>query len=379
MTRPVPAALDVARVRAAFPATRHVTYLDLANRTLLPQPVLDEIERFAREAAGTGGDKEEWARLVEEARAEVAALIGAGPAEIAFVKNTAEGLNAAANALGLGRGDAVVLNDLEHPNNVYPWLHLARRGVEVRWVQSRGGRVHLADLLAELRRGARVVALSHVTASTGVRADLAALASACHAHGARLVVDAIQSIGVVPVDVHAAGVDLLAAGAHKGLLALHGVGILYCRRDLIPSLEPVYAARAGLQPGSAGDPRAGTVPFADDARRFELGNPNYLGIRALRVAVRFIRRLGVDAIEVRVRELVERLLDGLDRRGIETLTPADPADRAGIVSFRVADPGATVRRLAAGQVIVSERAGAVRASPHVYNTEEDVDRLLSEL
>jgi selenocysteine lyase/cysteine desulfurase len=97
------------------------------------------------------------------------------------------------------------------------------------------------------------------------------------------------------------------------------------------------------------------------------------------VAVRFIRRLGVDAIEVRVRELVERLLDGLDRRGIETLTPADPADRAGIVSFRVADPGATVRRLAAGQVIVSERAGAVRASPHVYNTEEDVDRLLSEL
>jgi selenocysteine lyase/cysteine desulfurase len=365
---------DFGRVREAFPATKHVTYLDLANKNILPQPVIDEIGRFVQDAGSTGGDKDGWKRVVEETRAEVAGLIGAGPDEIAFVKNTSEGLNAAARGLGLEQGDVVVLNDLEHPNNVYPWLALARHGVEVRWVRSRDGRIPLEDLERQIAEGARVVAISHVTSASGFRTDLAALGRACRQHGARLVVDAIQSAGVVPVDVGAAGVDLLACGAHKGLLGVHGVGVLYCRRELIPSMTPVYAARDSMSAAAAA---ALEVRFAPDARRFEIGNPNYLGIHALRAGVRFVREIGAGAIESRVLALSGLVLDGLRARGIASATPSVASERAGIVSARVADPEAAVRRLAARGIVVSVKGGALRVTPHVYNTEDEIERLLA--
>jgi cysteine desulfurase/selenocysteine lyase len=363
---------DFARLRAAFPALRHLAYLDLANKNVLPEPVLRAIAAFLEEGARTGGDKEGWKRAVEETRAEVAALIGADPGEIAFVKNTSEGLNLAARGLRLGAGDAVILNDLEHPNNVYPWLALGRHGVAVRRVPSRAGRVLLEDLERELDRGAAVVAISHVQSPNGFRIDLAALGRACRRRGARLVVDGIQSVGVVPVDVRAMGVDLLACGAHKGLLGLHGTGFLYCRRELVPAVEPPYAARDSMRPGTGHE-----IDFADDARRFEGGNPNYLGLHALAAGVRFVREIGVDAIAVRVLALSGRLAEGLRARGVEVWTPAPDAERAGIVSFRTADPDGTVRRLAARGIVTSVKEGAVRASPHFYSTEDEIDRLLA--
>jgi selenocysteine lyase/cysteine desulfurase len=365
---------DFARVREAFPAAKQVTYLDLANKNILPQPVIDGIGRFLQDASLTGGDKDGWKQVVEETRAEVAGLIGADAAEIAFVKNTSEGLNVAARGLGLERGDVVILNDLEHPNNVYPWLALARHGVEVRWVRSRAGRIPLEDLERQMAQGARVVAVSHVTSATGFRTDLAALGRACRRHGVRLVVDAIQSAGVVPVDVGAAGVDVLACGAHKGLLGVHGVGVLYCRRELMRSMTPVYAARDSMSPSAAA---ALELRFAEDARRFEIGNPNYLGIHALRAGVRFVRGIGVEAIEARVLELSRLLLDGLRARGIASATPAAASERAGIVSVRVGDPDETVRRLAARGIVASVKGGALRVTPHVYNTEEEIERLLA--
>jgi selenocysteine lyase/cysteine desulfurase len=366
--------VDFGRVREAFPAAKQVTYLDLANKNILPRPVIDEIGRFVEDASCTGGDKDGWKQVVEETRAEVAGLIGAGPDEIAFVKNTSEGLNIAARGLGLAAGDVVVLNDLEHPNNVYPWLALARHGVEVRWVRSREGRILLEDLERQVAEGARVVAISHVTSANGFRTDLEALGRACRRHGARLVVDAIQSAGVVPLDVRSAGVDLLACGAHKGLMGLHGVGVLYCRRELIASMTPPYAARDSMSPGAAA---ALEVGFAGDARRFEIGNPNYLGIHALRAGVRFVRAIGVRAIEARVLELSRLLLDGLRARGIASATPSAAGERAGIVSVRVGDPEDALRRLAARGVVVSVKGGALRATPHVYNTEEEIEQLLA--
>lgn len=368
------AAVDFAQVRESFPATRNVIYLDLANKNILPRPVVDAVDQFLGEEVLTGGDKGRWKRMVEEARADVAALIGADASEIAFVKNTSEGLNIAARALGLKAGDAVILNDLEHPNNVYPWLNLQGEGVEIRWVRSRGHRLDLDELVAETRQGAKVVAISHVTWAAGFRTDLRALAEHCRARGVRLVVDGIQSAGIVGLDVRTMGIDVLSCGGHKGLLALHGVGILYCKKELIPAMSPAYAARASMRRGDETDH---DLDFAEDARRFEIGNPNYLGVLALGTAARFIRTLGVPAIEARVLELSGLMLEGLRRRGIRTLTPSSPHERAGIVSFSVADPEEVVRRLATAGIIVSARAAAVRASPHIYNTEEEIERLLT--
>jgi selenocysteine lyase/cysteine desulfurase len=366
--------VDFARVRESFPTARNVTYLDLANKNILPQPVIDAVGQFLHEGILTGGDKERWKRVVEEVRAEMAVLIGADPTEIAFVKNTSEGLNIAARALGLKAGDAVILNDLEHPNNVYPWLNLQSEGVEIRWVRSRSHRLDVDGLVAEMGQSVKVVAVSHVTWASGFRTDLKALAECSRERGARLVVDGIQSAGIVSLDVRALGIDVLACGGHKGLLGLHGVGILYCKKELIPSMRPAYAARASMRRADETDH---DLDFAEDARRFEIGNPNYLGILALGTGARFIRTIGVPAIEARVLELSGLLLEELRRRGLRTLTPSLPHERAGIVSFSVADPEETVQRLAAEGIIVSARAGAIRASPHIYNTEEEVERLLA--
>ena len=369
--------MDLAAYRTEFPVTKDWTYLNHAAVAPLPNRVVETMCAFlhARQMGDMALD--DWPPATEETRGLAARLIGAAPEEIAFVGSTSDGLNLAANALPIAAGEKVILCDMEFPANVYPWLNLRRRGVEVRIVPHDGGGLSPERLAAVLDGRTRVVAVSSVQFLSGYRADLPALARLCHAAGAYLVVDGIQSVGVVPLDVHAAGPDILVTQGAKWLLAPIGLGFLYVRRELIEQLHPLYAYYRSV---TAPEPWLEyDWTLRRDARRFEVASPNVVGLYGLREALRLLLEVGVERIYPHLLDLGDRLLAGLDALGVSVLTPRERARRAGIVTCRTADVPGDFQRLHEAHVQVSLREGYLRISPHLYNIPEEIDRLLNVL
>jgi cysteine desulfurase/selenocysteine lyase len=309
----------------------------------------------------------------------MAEFLGAEPDEIALTKNTPEGLNIVAAGLGWRPGDSVVTTDLEFPANIYPWLNLRERGVEVRIVRSEGGRVPAERLLEALDGSTRVLAISYVQFSTGFRSDLATLAEYCRPRGIYVVTDAIQAVGALPVDVHGLGVDFLACASHKWLLGPFGMGWFYCRKELLEQLRPTEVGQASvIQRESWLDYR---LEFHPTAARFECGVVNFEGVHGLQASLDLLDEAGRQPIYDRIVALNDYLIEGLDARGYEVVSSRVRCERSGIVSFRSQrhDSAALHKRLHEAEVIVSLREGLVRVSPHFYNDTDDVDRLLAAL
>lgn len=362
--------------REAFAIARTFAHLDIANKAPLPEPVRAAAVAFLREHAESAGDKDAWKAVAERLRAGLAALVRADPDEIAFVANTSAGLNLIARSLPLGPGDEVVVPRREHPNHLVAWLNLRRAGVEVRTVGTADGALDLAPLLAAIGPATRVVAVSHVSYCTGARLDLARLSRACRDAGALLVVDGVQAVGIVDVDVRAAGVDAYVCGGQKGLMSLHGLGFLYCRRGLAERLSPVFAARSSL---SVPDPTRAALAFHPDARRFEHGNLNYAAVHALDAAVAMIRARGPTEIEARIAGLVDRILAGADRLGLAVSSPRRPSERAGIVTLRVPAAPDIAAALHVRGILTSAIDGDLRVAPCPHLDESDIDRFLDAL
>ncbi len=365
---------DFTVLRDEFPVTRSWTYLDLANKAPLPQCAQDAIPDFLREMNELGVRGAFSKLRVEEIRSSLASLLGVSPRTIAFIKNTSEGLNIAAQALGLQAGDNVVQAELDHPNQVYAWKRLEGRGVELRWVRNRDGRFPTEAFIELMDERTRVVAVSYVTFGTGCRVDLPALSAACRDRGIVLMTDAIQGIGILSASLPTLGADIVVCGGHKGLLGLPGTGFLYCREDLIPEMEPPFFARASMVPEAR--PRM-EVGLAPDAHRFEIGNPNYLGLWVLGRSVELLAGVGLAHIEERVRQLTTYLMELLERRGEKILTPRSWEERAAIVSIESPDPQKAAALLREKRIIASARDSALRFAPHFYNTEEELERTVS--
>lgn len=369
--------MDLTAYRAEFPITAEWAYLNHAAVAPLPLRVVRAMERFlhARQKGDLG--LADSPPITEDTRLLLARLLNASPEEIAFSGCTSDGLNLAAQTLPIEAGDNVILCDMEFPSNVYPWLNLERRGVEVRILPNDGGGLTPHRLAGHLDERTRVVAVSTVQFLSGFRADLPALSRLCHDAGAALVVDAIQSLGVVPMDVRAAGIDILAAQGAKWLMAPIGSGFLYVRRDWIERLQPVYAYwRAVVQP----EPYLHyDWTLRGDAGRFEPSSPGVAGLYGLHAALSLLLEVGIERIYRHVLELTDHLLKGLQRLELEILTPLERDRRGGIVTFRTADVAADMERVKQARVCVSLREGCLRVSPHFYNTAEEVDRLLNVL
>ncbi len=366
------------KAREEFPITQKMIYLNIALGNSMPQRVMGRVLEFYKAVQLNGPARDHWHDLVESARARVANLMGAAPVEIAFTKNTSDGINIGINGIELGPGDNVIINNLEHPSNREPWLNLRSRGVEVRVAWSRDYWLDPQDVFNLADARTRAIGLSHVEYNSGVRNDLAAYADFCRRRDIRLIVDGIQSAGVVACDLHTMGVDLFAAGGHKALFGPHGSGFLFCSQDVIERIWPAYA---GMSPAvsAAWDRAAGATFSVDrlDARKFEYGNLNVAGIAALDAGVEFILELGIDKIEQRVLELAGRLHDGLARVGAMVTSPREDRKRAGIVIVHQPHPAGLFAFLTQHGVCASlMSAGMVRLSPHFYNTVEEVDRVV---
>jgi selenocysteine lyase/cysteine desulfurase len=274
----------------------------------------------------------------------------------------------------------VVTCDLEYPSNVYAWWSLKPRGVETVLLRGRDGRLPLESVEEALRHPrTRLLALSSVEFGSGARNDLPALGRLCRERGVLFCVDAIQSVGCFPFDVAECQIDFLAADGHKWMLSVEGCALFFCRRDLLARLTPRVIGWRSVTHNTDFDRYH--EELQPSAGRFEEGTPNTPGIFALGAAIDLLLELGVDAIGRRVLELTGRLCDALSEHGAEIASPRGPGEASGIVAFRMPDeaPGKTAARLRAAGVFVVERRGCVRASPHFYNSPEDLDRLIRAL
>jgi cysteine desulfurase / selenocysteine lyase len=375
----------IGSLRHDFPGVEKWGYFDVAARGLLPRSSRAAVEAYFDTLMHDGGDKAAMFRVVESARSRFATLIGAKPDEIAITKNVSEGLNIIANAYPWRTGDKVILcADREHPNNIYIWLQLARRfGIEVCIVPSRDGHIVAGDLIAAFDDRTRIVTVSSVSFHPGLRTDVEALAEACTARDILLLVDGVQSVGVTHLDVGRSRIDALAVSTQKGLLGLYGMGFLYCRREWAERLQPVYLARFGVDLGDAHEAAGGVSDYnlMPAARRFDLGNYNFAGATAVDRSLELLLSVGTEAIERHVRDLTKALVDGLVAFGLPVVgAPFGPHfTNIVTVSERTDDETFNARLeavLAENRFKISIRRNALRFSSHLYNTHEEIERVL---
>lgn len=377
----------VEQVRAEFPGCQEQIYVDVASRCLLATRVRDAIQAHLDDVEHHGATKEWWFEVVEHARGRLAGLIGARTGEIAFTKNTSEGLNIIANGLAWRPGDSVVVGgESEHPNNLYTWLNLRRLGVDVRIVPTRAGCPDLDALVRAMDHRTRACAISWVSFQPGARADLARLAAHCRERDVLLVVDGAQAVGVLDVDVGRIGIDALAGPTSKGLLGLYGMGFLYCGERWCERLQPAYLSRFAVDVGGEQEEVMGAADFtlAAGARRFEIGNFNYVGAFALDAALGLLAEVGTAAIERSVLAASTRLVEALRARGLPVLI-VDRQHLSHIVCVGDWRPGhydASPQMWRLHQILDAEgvrltvRRGTLRFSFHLWNTLQEVDRIV---
>jgi selenocysteine lyase/cysteine desulfurase len=364
---------DPLGVRGDFPITETRTYLNSAYIAPTPRQVVDEgrafMERRAAEPLNVGA----LLRQVGQSRAKFARLINAMPEEVALLYTTTEGENIVANAISWRRGDNVVIDDLHYEAAFVLYRQLeARLGVELRIARNRDGAVEARDYEPLVDARTRLVSVAWVSSVNGFRHDLRAIAEVAHAHGALVYADAIQAVGMVPIDVQAAGVDALCCGTYKWLLAGFGVAPFYVRRSVLDRIRPdrfgAFSVERELpdwhyelREKTAGKFTYATLPFAEV---YQLG-----------AALDYLERVGVARIEAHTVGLAARLQEGLRAQGFRVLTP--PGNRSSIVTFAVEGEARTLGdALVKASIDATVREREMRVSMALFNTEEEIDRML---
>ncbi len=372
---PAQAAPDPLGVRTDFPVASAVLSLNAAYIAPTPLPVI-EVGRAFADAKGYApivlGD---MLKKTDEVRAQYARLIGATPDEVAFLSTTSEGENVVARSLGLTRGDNVVIDELHYETEFVLYSEMAKTtGVELRIAKAVGGAVTVKELEPLVNRRTKLVSVAWVSHQNGFRHDMRAIADLAHAHGAFCYADAIQAVGMFPVDVVTAGVDAMCIGTYKWVLGSYGVAPFYVKRSMLPRLA---VDRYGWRHV---EKTLGPTDFRiyETAKKFDYATPAFGPIYQLGAGLDYITRVGVDRIETHTVGLAHRLQRGLRTLGFAVLTPE--GNRSSIVAFRVTKAADAVAKHLADtktSVSVRENGTQVRVSPALFNTDADIDRFLT--
>lgn len=369
---------DMQKIREQFPVTKTKVFLNHAAQSPFPQPVVDAVRKYADEYSRFGTTT---IKCDDGGKPCFARLICSKPEEVAQVENTSMGLNIAANALKYSRGSKIVTTDLEYPSVVYPWLR-RNLGVKIHYVNNVDGKVSLDDMEKAVDDKTVAVAISHVEYSNGFRHNLRVLSEIVHEHGAYLIVDAIQSVGTMPVDVKRDDVDFLTAACYKWLLSPTGAAYLYVKDELIEKFEPPLVGWASVKQETFE-----TIDFYDiwklnlskTASRFEVGTSSTMSFVGAAEAMKMLLNHGLENVQRRIVKVTGHLIDFVKDSGFELQTPEEKQCRSGIVNFKMAKPQRTVEKLAKKGIIVSARSHGIRVSPHFYNTEQEIDTLMEEI
>ena len=363
---------QLARYRSEFPIFRDTVYLNTCSLGALGERARKRVAAFLDQwqARGASAWYDVWWAALAELRSRYGRLVGAAPSEIALAPSISVALSVLAEALDYTRRPKVVVTSLDFPTVAYQWLAKRPRGVEVVLVESPDQvSVPVEAIARAVDDRTALVATSHVYFTSGAIQDIRAVTDAARKRGALTLIDAYQSVGQVPVDVTAAGVDFLTAGGLKWLLGGPGLVFLYAREELARRLAPAIAGWFGHRDQFAFDPRS--LELHDDARRFELGTPSLAAVYAQLGGLDYIDEIGVPAIREVTAALTEDLIARARERGFRPKVAARAEERSAIVMLPAADPAAAVRHLAAERVIADARPGHVRLSPFFYNVQDD--------
>jgi selenocysteine lyase/cysteine desulfurase len=369
-----------------FPVLREWAFFNHAGVSPLPRDATDALRIYAAQAEAGAYLGAAWYADIEKLRQESAALLHCHRDEIAFVKNTSEGISIVASGIDWQWGDRIVTSNVEYPANVYPWMEVSRnRGVKLVMVEEEDGpegtrHIPIEKVLkAAAEPRTRLVTLSHVEFASGQRHDLARIGQFCSERNILFCVDAIQSLGVLPVNVSDMFIDFLSADGHKWLLGPEGAGVFYCRRGLIEHIRPLMVGWMNVVDAQ----NFGNYEYTlrPDAGRFECGSHNVGGLLALRASLQLIQAVGIDQISLRVKALGDLLIAGLKKKGYRVISPRLGESWSGIVSF--ASPTIShekiFQELRTKRIEIALREGRLRCSPHFYNTEAQVQQLLDAL
>jgi len=366
-----------ADVRASVPVFDEVRYLNTGASGPSPRRIVEAaqhgIEAHEWGAASDPGPYPHAFELYEDVRADVAGFLGADVDEIALTQSTTDGITRIAGGIEWEPGDSIVRTDLEHPAGVLPWKRLERQGCSVRVVPTTDGRID-RDAYRDAVADAKLVCLSALTWNYGTHLPVSELVAEAHDAGAYVLVDAVQVPGQTPLDVTEWGADAVAMASHKWMLGVWGAGFLYVNGDAVESFNPGQIGYRSVE-----DPTADEYDLKPGAARFEVGTTSPAPYVALSASIDLLGEVGLETIDAHITGLAERLVDGVPSDRL--YSPADP--ESGLVTVRVDDPDSTVDRLREEYGVVVRSlpgpAGAVRASLHVYNTPDDVERLLTGL
>lgn len=369
-------------LRALFPVTERAIYLNHAAVSAPPIPSVQAIQSYLKDVSENGSlNFRDWLAVKESARILLATMLGARPEQVAFMRNTSDGLSTVANGLSWRPGDNLVTFRHEFPSNIYPWLRVRDAfGVEVRMCEERDGRVDLEQLIGLIDAKTRLVAISHVQYATGFRCDLERLANAARAHDALLVVDVIQSLGVVPIDVRSQMIDVAAGACHKWLLTPEGVGFLFLSDRARERIEPTLVGWI-------------SVPDPENFDNFEQGwnrgtlawesGTSQVGlIHGLEQSLKLLAEMGIPLIQSYLEALTDFLCERLKGSAYEVISSRRTGEKSQIVCIRHNGSLTPMRlfvHLKERAIMTAPRGQGLRIAPHFYNTEEEIDRLVNAL
>ena len=369
--------------RREFSDFSPVTYLDCAYQGPFPRVTVDRL--YCAIELKSRPDRlkaPEYFGLPQRVRGSFARIAGAQPEEIALTTSATQAIGIVAAGLKLDAGDEVVVASSNFPSNLFTWLNLRRKGVTVKVVRPAQDEVTLDQVAAVLTPRTRVLALDWVNYCTGYRLDLAAFGSLIHERGGIFVVDGTQGVGGNPVNLPALPVDAMACAAYKMLLGPYGTGFAYVARNLLPQLDiPVINWYSVVGADDFDSLPKEDFTLIHDARVFDAGETgNFINLHGLEASLEFVEGVTVKEVNTHCRGLLRRLEEGLRARGYLLSEASTPGHESTILGFRASTQEATAelhRRLAANQIEVSLRHRMIRVSPHLYNDEADIDRLLA--
>jgi cysteine desulfurase / selenocysteine lyase len=374
---------DWVRLRDDFPITKKYTYLANAAIAPIPNPVYNEVSKFYKDILNHGQTFwNEWENKMEETRALYAKFIGAASTDqIAFTHSTSEGMNIIAHMLS-DKG-IVISNELEFPSSNLPWINKDKDNVK--FVKAKDGSiVQIEDIgkMADQNSKIKTVVTSHVQYSTGFKQDLKELGTLTKEKGLYLVVNSTQSLGALYFNVKDFGIDFMASNGHKWMLSSFGIGAIYMKRKYstdVKKYRPSFFSQFGQKRREKFDNNM-KINMSNTATRFELATPHFPNIFALNAAIRYISKIGIRHIEKRILNLTDYLIDSLQKMKLEILSPIEERKyRSGIILFKAKKKSSIdiVTGLEKrNNIIVSARGKGIRVSPHFYNNENDIDKLI---
>lgn len=373
--------LNIDEIRKIFPVCKNLIYLDHAAVSPLHKLSAEALNEYIEHFINKGAvNYEYWHNKTEKIRIDFAKFIGADSSEIAFIKSTSAGLSILANGIDFQEGENIIIPDIEFPSNVYPWLNLQRKGVNIKFLNCKEGIIDINSLEALIDKKTRVVSLSWVQFTNGYRVDLNKISefikNKSNEYGKKIYfcVDAIQGLGALDLDVSKTQIDFLAADGHKWFLAAEGAGFLYCNKNI---LDEIYPATVGWK--SVVNPlNFTTINFEleKSAAKFEEGSMNLPGILTLGASLELFNKYGINFIKNKILNLSNYACKLLNEKGIKLITINEDYCRSGIISFRTKNVENDYYKLTNNNIKLSKRGGNLRISPHFYNTEFEIEQFV---